>query len=93
MATFEWHNAKAAANLRTHGVSFTEAAKACQDPFAIEWIDTRFPYDEERTIRLGHSGNGILYVACTDRGDTIRIISARKASKHERSHYYRQNAP
>lgn len=93
MITFEWDQTKAANNLRSHGVTFHEAEKACQDPFAVEWIDIRQDYGEERIILLGLSGSAVLYVAYTERNDNIRIISARKATKHEQDHYYRQNAP
>ena len=49
---FEWDDAKAVANLRDHGVSFAQAAAACADPFAVEWIDDREAYGEERVILL-----------------------------------------
>jgi len=90
---FEWDINKAAANLRDHGVRFEDAARACRDPFAVEWIDTRQEYGEERVVLLGRCGEAVLYVAATERGDNVRIISARRATKNEQDTYYRQNAP
>jgi uncharacterized DUF497 family protein len=74
-------------------VSFEDAAVACCDPFAVEWIDEREDYSEERVNLLGLSGREVLFVAYTERGDNIRIIMARRAEKHEQHRYYRQNAP
>ena len=74
-------------------MSFDQAAIACRDPFAVEWIDDREAYDEERSGLLGLYGREVLYVAYTERGDNIRIIMARRAEKHEQHRYYRQNAP
>ena len=93
MVNFEWDEAKAATNLARHGVSFETAADAFRDPFAIEWIDTRHPYGEERVILLGLAAGIILYVAYTERNDTIRLISARRATRHEQNQYVRQNTP
>jgi uncharacterized DUF497 family protein len=93
MNDFEWDDNKAAANLRDHGVSFEDAVTACRDPFAVEWIDARQVYGEERSALLGLCGRTVLYVAYTERGDSLRIISARRATKNEQDDYYRQNAP
>ena len=93
MLGFEWDPKKAARNLIDHKVSFEQAAIACRDPFAVEWIDDREDYDEERLGLLGLYGREVLYVAYTERGDNIRIIMARRAEKHEQHRYYRQNAP
>jgi uncharacterized protein len=92
-ATFEWDEDKAVANLRVHRVSFEQAAVACHDPFAILWIDDkREDYGEERFSLLGLYDREVLYVAYTERGPNIRIITARRAEKHEQDRYYRQNA-
>ncbi len=90
---FEWDDAKATENRRRHRVSFEEATLAICDPFAIEALDTRGAYGEERTILVGMSQGQLLTVVSTGRDDRIRIISARKATKHEQDNYYRQNAP
>ena len=90
---FEWDDTKAAENARVHGVSFAQAALAFGDPFAVEWIDLRDDYGEERIILLGMSGGQILTVVYTERGERIRIISARGATRNEQDLYYRENAP
>jgi uncharacterized DUF497 family protein len=92
MLDFEWDDAKAAANFRKYGVTFEQAAHAFRDPFAMEWIDARAVYGEERVILLGMSGGQILSVVYTERGEIIRIISARRATRHEKDNYYRENA-
>ena len=89
---FEWDDAKAASNLRDHGVGFAQAAVACRDPFAVEWIDDRHRYGEERVNLLGMCEGVILHVTYTERGQRSRIISARRAERHEQDDYYRQNA-
>ena len=93
MIGVEWDPDKAAQNLIDHKVSFEQAAVACRDPFAVEWIDGRGDYGEERFGLLGLYGRAVLYVAYTERGDNIRIITARRAERHEQDRYYRQNAP
>jgi uncharacterized protein len=92
MLDFEWDNAKAAANVHKHGVSFEQAAYAFRDPFGVEWIDAGSAYVEERVVLLGMSGGQILSVVYTERHGRLRIISARRATKHEKNTYYRQNA-
>ena len=90
---FEWDDVKAAENVRNHGLSFPQAALAFNDPFAVEWIDLREDYGEERIILLGMVNNQVLNVVYTEREERIRIISARWATKNEQDIYYRQNAP
>lgn len=89
---FEWHDGKAAANLEAHGVSFELAATVFRDPFAIERIDDREDYGEERFVIVGMAqGQVLLFVAYAERGNRIRIISARRATKHEENDYFRRN--
>ena len=90
---FAWHDAKAAENLRHHGVAFDKAVKAFADPFAIEWIDRSGSYGEERWNALGMCEGIILHVTYTERGERIRIISARRAERNEQDRYCRENAP
>jgi len=90
---FEWDDEKASANIREHGVSFAQAAIAFRDPFAVEWLDERESYGEERSVLLGMVGSQLVIVVYTERGDRIRIISSWRATRHEQDHYYRQNAP
>lgn len=86
---FEWDAEKARTNLKKHGVRFEIAAGVFLDPARITAIDNRFDYGEERDITLGRTHDGILVVVTTERdeGQTIRIISARKANKRERRRY------
>jgi uncharacterized DUF497 family protein len=89
---FEWDTNKAAANQLKHGVSFSEAIKVFRDPFAIEKLDDRESYGEERFIIIGMIENRLFVVVYTERGQNIRVVSAREAEKYERQYYYSQNA-
>jgi uncharacterized DUF497 family protein len=90
---FERDDDKAASNIRDHeGVTFEQAAAVFGDKFAVKWIDEREDYGEEHSVLLGMTGGQMLYVAYTERGDNIRIISARRATRHEQDIYVRQNA-
>jgi hypothetical protein len=66
--------------------------KAFRDHFAIERFDVRENYGEERINLLGMCDGTILHVTYTERGERIRIISARRAEKHEQEDYYRENS-
>jgi len=90
---FEWDDVKAAANWHAHGVSFDDAVKAFRDRFAVERFDDREDYGEERVNLLGMYQGVILQVTYTERGERKRIISARRATRHEQDDYYRENAP
>lgn len=84
---FEWDEAKAHANERKHVVSFEEAAAVFRE-FHIDRLDHRRDYGEARFVALGIDSNGVvLNVVYTVRGENIRIISAWKASKHDREAY------
>ena len=90
---FEWHNAKAEANFSTHGVGFDLATTVFKDPFAIERLDDRKDYGEERFVMIGMAeGNVLLLVAYTEREERIRIVSARRATQYEQDDYFQQNA-
>ncbi len=80
---FEWDDKKATRNYTKHGVSFKEAMKVFDDPFGIGELDDWEVYGEERFILIGMAGNRLLNVVYTERGECIRIISARKVTKHE----------
>lgn len=88
---FEWDDNKADSNLQKHGIAFSHAIKAFQDVFAIEWIDDREDYGEERINRLAMCEGLILHISYTEREEHIRLISARRAEKHEQDHYYSEN--
>jgi uncharacterized protein len=83
---FSWDERKAASNLRKHGVSFDEAATVFADPLALA-IDDRL--EPERTLLLGMSNRQrlLLMVHVELDESTIRIISARRATSHERRRY------
>jgi uncharacterized protein len=84
----EWDPRKAAANLRKHGVSFHEAGSVLGDPLSTTYPDPEHSLDELRYITVGSSAAGrILVVAHTDRADTVRLISARRATSRERRFY------
>jgi uncharacterized protein len=87
---FEWDPEKAESNFRKHGISFDVAQFAFDDDNSIEWAD-EYPY-EERSVLLGRANGIILYVVYTEREDRIRLISARRADKHEQDTYYHANS-
>lgn len=88
MLKFDWDAPKSTANLRKHGVSFEEAATVFGDPLALTFPDPDHSVREARFITIGQSLQDLLLVvAHIERGRTIRIISARKATRHERTIY------
>ena len=90
---YEWDEAKAAANLAKHGVSFTAAARALEDPRKIEILDDRFDYDDERTQSLCMDRGRVLFVVTVMPDENVcRIISARKATRDEQEQYF-QSGP
>ena len=89
---FEWDEDKAAFNWREHGLEFDEGIKVFQDPFAVERLDTREDYGEERINLIGMCDGVLIHVTYTEREERIRIISARRAEKHEQDDYYRENS-
>lgn len=95
MIKFEWDSTKATANARKHGVSFEEAQSLFYDEYAVQFFDEDHSGDEERFLLLGMSTGTRLLLVChceRDAGNTIRIISARKATKHE-SIFYGSETP
>ena len=89
---FEWHTTKAEANLEAHGVSFDLATTVFKDPCAVERLDDREDYGEERFVIIGVAENHVmLFVAYTEREERIRIISARRATQHEQDDNFSQN--
>ena len=87
---FEWDESKNAQNIRKHGVSFDVAKDAFDDENQIERSDDLVFYGEERFILIGLAKDELLYVVFTERGNRTRIISARRATKHEQQDYYQQ---
>jgi len=89
---FEWDDAKAAANFANHGVSFERARLVFADPFAFGRIDDRVDYGEDRFTLVGMVEGTLIFVVYTERGDRVRIITARRATRHEQNDYFQQNA-
>ena len=99
MARFTWDERKNRANRPTHGISFEAATRVFRDLFVI-FDQDREVYGETRWQAIGRVGDVVvLLVAHTyeeygdeDSEETIRIISARRAERHEQDHYYRENS-
>jgi uncharacterized DUF497 family protein len=90
--SFEWDLQKAAGNLAKHRVSFEEASSVFGDPLARIVGDLRHSGDEERWVILGLSNlHRLLAVMFTERGNAIRIISARRATSRERKSYEKES--
>lgn len=90
MIKFEWDPAKAVSNMRKHGVSFEEARSVFYDEFAVQFFDEENSEAEDRFLMLGLSDEVRLLIVChceREQGNTIRIISARKATKNEGKYY------
>ena len=82
---FEWDQRKAEIDTKRHGVSFEEASTVFGDYLSFTYPDAGHSIQEERYIIIGLSGNDrILVISHTQRGESIRIISARQATKRER---------
>jgi uncharacterized DUF497 family protein len=85
---FEWDRAKAEANRRKHKVTFDEAVGVFYDPLSATFSDPDSSRTEERLVTVGHSSRQrLLVVVHTEQGETIRIISARLATAHERKRH------
>jgi uncharacterized DUF497 family protein len=85
---FEWDSAKADANFAKHGVTFAEATTVFGDPLSITIRDPDHSWAEQRFVDIGLSHpDRLLVVAYTERGNRIRIISARRATRAERKKY------
>ncbi len=83
---FEWDPAKRESNLEKHGIDFVDAI-GIFDGFVLRLPDTRGAYGEPRFVVIGWVDDQILVVVCTPRVDAIRIISARRANRHEARAY------
>jgi len=95
MIKFEWDPAKAAANVKKHGVSFEEAQSIFYDEFALQFFDEEGSEAEDRFLMLGLSSEAQILMVChceRNRGNIVRIISARRATKNE-TRYYQGTCP
>ena len=89
---FEWHPPKAAANLKKHKVSFQEAMTIFGDERVLSIPDCEHSKDEQRYLAIGRSERERLLVMCfTERGERLRIVSARCAERWERRVYETAN--
>ena len=85
---FEWDLNKGKANLKKHGVSFEEAITAFYDPLSATFADPDHSGGEERFVTVGYSSTDrLLFVSHLDQEETLRIISARTATAHERKRH------
>lgn len=88
MFKFEWDFQKAASNLHKHGVSFDEAVSVFADGLALTFADTDHSESENRSRTYGISSKGrLLVVVHTERRNSVRIISVRKATRYEKGIY------
>ena len=82
----EWDEAKNRSNFEKHGFDFSDADIVLTGP-CVTWVDERFEYGEERLIALGPLRGRLVVIAHVARGDTVRIISMRRANSRERAAY------
>jgi uncharacterized protein len=86
--TFEWDSRKAQSSLAKHGIGFEEASTIFGDPLSLTIPDPEHSFREKRYVTMGLAFTGkLLVVVHTERGNNIRIISARPASRRERRFY------
>lgn len=83
---FEWDENKRRSNLQKHKIDFLKACRIF-DSSTVDYQDLRYDYGEDRFIAIGKAESQILTVTYTYRGETIRLIGARKATKDERRIY------
>ena len=86
---FVWDEAKRLSNIRKHGFDFRDAEKIFDGPL-VTAEDTREHYGESRFVALGTLEEFVVSVAYAERGEKLRIISIRKAMKHEASYFFSQ---
>lgn len=85
---FEWDTNKAVVNLSRHSISFDEAKTVFQDPFHVIFDDPDHSFQEDRYIAIGQSAQRrLLFISYTERGNAVRLISARTATRSERGLY------
>ena len=89
---FECDEDKAAANFAKHGIRFEQAVGVFSDPFALEFLDDRHDYGEDRYILIGMTQGRVLVVVYTPREQSARLISAREAQPQERRRYHEDNS-
>lgn len=93
MIKFDWDERKNESNIKKHGISFSEASTVFYDDDALIISDEEHSDNEERFVLIGFSYKYNLLVVChcyRENDSIIRIISARKATKTEKSHYFKK---
>ncbi len=85
---YSYDRAKKAANLKKHGLDFDDARQVIESGQTVTFEDNRFDYDEPRFITLGILGEAVVFIVTTESDTEIRIISMRKADKHEQKIYF-----
>ncbi len=88
MLNFEWDDEKNRRNRAKHRISFERARAVFTDSAALDVLDSRDDYGEERWLTIGMARGELLAVVNTQRGDTYRLISARKATREETDAYF-----
>jgi uncharacterized DUF497 family protein len=88
---FQWDEAKRKANLHRHGIDFVGIEKVFEDK-TVTILDDRFDYGEERFVTFGLLDDRVVAIAHKEADEVIRIISVRKATKHEESSYFKEIA-
>jgi hypothetical protein len=86
---YSYNRNKKAANLEKHGLDFDDAKRVIESGKTVTFEDNRFDYDEQRFITLGLLRQEVVVIVTTETGEEIRIISMRKADRHEQAIYYR----
>jgi uncharacterized DUF497 family protein len=85
---FEWDRDKEKGNIKKHAISFDEAVTVFYDPLSATFADPDHSIEEDRFVTVGYSSRGRLFIVShTERGDAIRIISARPATVSERKRH------
>ena len=88
---FEWDEAKRQSNLHKHGIDFVGIEQVFEGE-TVTILDGRFDYREERFVTFGLLNGHVVVIAHTETSEVVRIISVRKATKHEESHYFKEIA-
>lgn len=84
---FEWDEKKSLANLRKHGLDFRDGTRLFNGPL-LTWLDVRFEYGEPRFIATGILDGRVVVAVYAEAARAIRMISMRKASRHEETCYF-----
>jgi uncharacterized protein len=89
MLQFTWRPEKYARNLKEHGIRFEDVVDFLDDNAHVEWLDDREDYDDERIVSLASVSSKTLVIVYVDLGESLHLISARKADRKEVDAYYR----